>query len=59
VPSPKIVVDNPAFLDAVTQRAERLCAVAEPHDAVRPCVLHVNEARRQLMDQWLGEAGAA
>lgn len=64
VPPPKLVIDNPAFLVAVELRAVRLCTEAEPHDSGRehnlpPCVLHVSEARRQLMDQWLGEAGAA
>lgn len=57
LPAPTItkVVPNPAWNEAVERRAIDLCTLAEPHTESWPCLDHRSEARRQLMDQWLGQ----
>lgn len=59
VPDPMITAPNPAFTALVEERGAKLCRGAEPHThspaAAAPCEVHRSEARRGLMDLWIGQ----
>lgn len=61
VPEPMIHVENPAFAELVEARATKLCLSAEPHThspaPAAPCVLHLSEARRAVMGEYIGQQG--
>ncbi len=58
VPEPMVHAPNPAFESRVEERGAKLCLEAEPHGVdVAPCVVHRSEARRALMDAYLGQQG--
>ena len=59
VPAPTVTMPNPVFEAEVARRSNRLCAAAEPHRIGMCCVVHLAEARRQLMGAWLGQSPAS
>jgi hypothetical protein len=58
VPEPMVHAPNPAFEAMVHDRGLLVCIRAEPHGVdVAPCAIHASEARRGLMDAYLGQQG--